>query len=286
MSQSIATLIHHYTGYEGVSSSSADEESNYLKALRQCILDIYTDNTLVLSSMNAEMVGQFVDLLVGQKDLTPTYVGFISSLIQFKRKPIVSSVKGLADLLVQQPAYDAVPRTTMRGNEILVLMPSFGGVPAWLPVEEVLRNPLQAEYYNAFLSLFSVLCCGRTKTIEKVLDRLLEASFFSMDLCVSFLVREDIPYRTRAASTSLLAEAFIDCNPQVGRCGVETLQIWSDIYNKPVVPNVPFPAKYGGIVQPLKIKDTILKFIESSDIQGLDVEKDTFCLSMINLLRH
>ena len=263
-----------------------ENEVPYLESLQQCILDIYRDNSLVLSSIDHTSLGFFINMLIGQQHLTPTYVRFLAVLVEHKQKSVIHSVRILCDLLLGEAAMESVPMTTLRGDEILVCMPNIGGVPMWVPVEDVLRDPLQAEYYNEFINLISIMCCGRTTTNERILHRLIEASIVSVDLCICFLLRETIPYRTRALYMQLLREAFIDCNPQQNRCHVDYLQVWTDLYGKPVASNEPFPAKFGGSIQPLKIKDMVLEFIESNDVQGLDEEKDAFGLAISNLLHH
>ena len=40
---------------------------------------------------------------------------------------------------------------------------------------QMLRNPLEAEYYNEFINLASIMCCGRTKTNEVILNRLIDS---------------------------------------------------------------------------------------------------------------
>ena len=258
----------------------------YLSSLQQCIIDIYRDNSLVLACMDNKSIGFFVDMLIGQQQLTPTYVRFLSVLVEHKQKSVINSVRVLCDLLLDETARNSVPMTTLRGDEILVCMPNIGGVPMWVPVQEILCDPLSAEYYNEFINLVSIMCTGRTKTNENILKRLIEASVTSVDLCITFVLRDSIPYRTRALYAQLLREAFIDCNPQQGRCSVDVLQVWSDLYSRSVIPNEPFPAQYGGIVQPMKIKNSILEFIETNDVQGLDAERDSFGLSIMNLLHH
>lgn len=70
------------------------------------------------------------------------------------------------------------------------------------------------------------------------------------------------------------------------RCYVDNLQVWSDLYTKPVLANAPFPSKYGGIIQPLRIKNLALEFLETNDVQGFDAEKDAFGLALVELLHH
>jgi hypothetical protein len=258
----------------------------YLNSLKQCIIDIYRDNSLVLSSLDSKSLRLFVNMLVGQQQLSPTFVRFLSVLVEHKQKSVIHSVRMLCDLLLDEPAQASLPMTTIRGNEILVCMPNIGGVPMWLPVQEVFRDPLSAEYYNEFINLVSIMCCGRTKTTEKILRRLIDASVTSVDLCIAFVLRDSIPYRTRGLYAQLLREAFIDCNPQQCRCHVDVLAVWSDLHGGAAIPNEPFPAQYGGNAQPMKIKDKLLEFIENHDVQGLDPERDNFGLSIINLLHH
>ena len=287
LSQSIDILLHHYTGFDRSSvTTSTEPETSYLKALQQCVINIYADNSLVLSSLEERSLGVFVNLLAGQQTLNPTYVKFMYALVQYKQKAVVHSTRILVDLLLKEPAINAVPQTTLRGDEIVVCMPNIGGISTWLHLEAVLLDPVHADYYNEFIKLAGIMCRGRSKTSEKILARLIDASVFSMHVCTAFLMRKSIPMRTRALFTELMRDAFIDCNPQRNRCSIETLQVWPDIYSKPVLPNEPFPTKYGGELQPLILKSTILEFIENNDVQGLDPEKDAFGLAIINLLHH
>jgi len=285
LSQFIESLLYHYTGLKEPATAIAGKmDVSYLSSLQQCVIDIYHGNGLVLSGMDKAKVGLFANLLFEQHQLTPTYLHFLNVIIQFKEKCVVQTVKTLCDFLLDGPGQRSVPRTMLRGDDILVEMPNLGGVATCVPVEDALRDPLQADYYNEFIHLASVMCRGRSKTNEGIMMRLMNAKVMTMDLCVAFLTREGIPLRTRAVYTELLSQAFIDCSPQAECCNIDYIHVWPDLYADPVRVNVPFSIKFGGIMVPLKIKDNVLSYLDATDIQGLDPERDEYDLSVMKLL--
>lgn len=279
-------LVSHVpvlTAHLGLESSGGGELLPlYIGELHGLIIAMHRDNPGALGMLEDAEFDMYGDLLSKQAMLTPVYLRMLHVLSRVRGHGVVNNQKRLCNM-VMDPECAWGCQTVMRGDSVLVCMPSTGGGdPQWVSVQELNQDPVASEYYTEYVHLLALITSGRSRTVVECTSRLAAEGFISYELCVICMCHTNLPLRVCAAYCALLQNGFVDSAPQEDRCKADHLQVWSELYNQIVKVNLPVPQEYGEFAQ---IKDFILKYIEENDVQGLDEAKDLMTLAVVRLTR-
>lgn len=285
--QFVQSLLYHFS-----EEGSQPGEPAYLLSLQHCITDLFHDNYKVLAGLEETHVNYLVHLLRHQRQLTPTYVKFLSVLLTCEGQAVPGNQRTICDLLFKRNDNTCLPVSMLRDDRVLVSMPLVGGSESHrgladpVDLEVVLSDPVASEYYNECVTLLSLLCLGRTKIVHDSSETLRAEGLLDLNLCLHMFLSETMPKRTKAGFTELLNNAFIDSAPQENMSEGHHLQVWSELYESVVPTNQPLTDSVEGPRTIAKIKAFALRYIETNVVQGYCTDDDRFTLAIVRLLEN
>ena len=228
---SLGVLLYHLSNFEASSGAGGEALPKYLEQLQLLILEMYRDNPLALATVNQEQFDQFDELLCTQTQLTPVYLRFLHVMACTGMGGVVANQKLLCALIMSPKSATWAPETVLRGESVLVCMPSPGvaGDMEWTSIQELRQgDPVIAEYYTEYVHLLALVASGRTRTVVLCLERLMKEGVVSWEVSMRCLLDTELPPRVRAAYCDLITNAFVDAAPQEDRCKPDHLQVRPD----------------------------------------------------------